>query len=316
MKIARNNEWSAFDAEDAKLTVATTRILRLKNAGLTVDMIGADFLRRRIAPLQNKGRPAWEFQNAADIMRLRPGLDHNLTTMQHGSLCQKLFGSAAVRDLPVGVVPLCNNSRLSSILAMMPVLDAHSVDERWAVPSDDLVHQFFDGLSEKAILQDEKLVAATTEREMAYIAGRVQEAGLADEAGGSGFAEEGSSEEEEEVAGQDDTVGEQGDTSAGDHPAEDTEEEELLEEASTLQPKSRRILRSAATGVPVRQASSSSTAPDKEAAGKAAQRQEVHQQTAPAATKRARSSPPPPRASVMTEVAFDLSALSSGEDEE
>ena len=67
--------------------IATARILCLTEAGLTLEMIGADFIRRRIAPLHNKGRPAWLFTNAADIMRLRPGLDHNLTVMGHAHFC-------------------------------------------------------------------------------------------------------------------------------------------------------------------------------------------------------------------------------------
>ena len=84
-------DWSDADADDAKLTVATTKILHLTEAGITLEMIGADFIRRRIAPLHNKGRPAWLFTIAADIMRLRPGLDHNLTVMRHAHLCQRLF---------------------------------------------------------------------------------------------------------------------------------------------------------------------------------------------------------------------------------
>jgi hypothetical protein len=318
VKIVRDENWSAFDPSDEKLAIATTRILRLREAGLTIEMIGADFLRRRIAPLQDKGRPAWQFVNAADVMRLRPGMDHNLTIMQHGSLMQKLFGSATAAPLPKDVVPLCNNSRLSRILAMMPALDAHSVDERWAVPSDDLVQQFFNNLSEKAIHDNENLVAATTPREMAYIASRAKEAGLADEVGGSGVAGEESSDEEEEegAAGQNVPVEEQVDTFAEDHPVEETEEEETEEEAPTLKPTSRRVLRNSATGIPVRQASSSGPAPDKEAAGKEPQRQEVCRQPSPAATKRARSHSPPPRTSTMAEVTFDFSAISSGEDEE
>ena len=121
------------DAEDEELMIATTRIHRLTMSGLTLEMIGADFIRRRIAPLHNKGRPAWLFTNAADIMRLRPGLDHNLTVIRHAHLCQRLFqldvhcddrvertGKAAkagkvakgpLFGLPAGVVPLSNNSR-------------------------------------------------------------------------------------------------------------------------------------------------------------------------------------------------------------
>ena len=54
----RRGDWSDVDAVNAKLTVATTRILCLTEAGLTLEMIGEDFIRRRIAPLHNKGRPA------------------------------------------------------------------------------------------------------------------------------------------------------------------------------------------------------------------------------------------------------------------
>ena len=39
----------------------------------------------------NKGRPAWLFQNAAAIMRLRPGLNHNFTVMGHAHFCQQIF---------------------------------------------------------------------------------------------------------------------------------------------------------------------------------------------------------------------------------
>ena len=54
-------------------------------------MIGADFIGRRSAPLHNKGRPAWDFRNAADVMRLRPGLKHNFTVLGHAHFCQRLF---------------------------------------------------------------------------------------------------------------------------------------------------------------------------------------------------------------------------------
>ena len=88
VKPVRSKDWGAADPDDKKLTIAITRILRLKTAGLKVEMVASDFLRRRIAPLQNKGRPAWDYKNAADVMRLRPGLDGNLTTMGHGFLFQ------------------------------------------------------------------------------------------------------------------------------------------------------------------------------------------------------------------------------------
>ena len=124
-------------------------------------MIGADFIRRRIAPLHNKGRPAWLFTNTADIMRLRPGLDHNLTVMGHAPFCQRLFQLNVNRDgkversgkaakagkvakgplfgLPVGVVPLSNNSRQIDIIAMMPEFNAHGLVPNWDEPPEDQV---------------------------------------------------------------------------------------------------------------------------------------------------------------------------------
>ena len=42
----RGSDWSNVDADDEKLKVATTRIHRLTMAGLTLEMIGADFIRR------------------------------------------------------------------------------------------------------------------------------------------------------------------------------------------------------------------------------------------------------------------------------
>ena len=50
-RVVRGGDWSALAADDAGLKIATTRILRLRLAGLTVGAVGADFLRRRIAPL-------------------------------------------------------------------------------------------------------------------------------------------------------------------------------------------------------------------------------------------------------------------------
>ncbi|MCH1932967.1 hypothetical protein L9G16_22760, partial [Shewanella sp. A25] len=81
--------------------------------------VGVDFLRRRIAPLQERRRPAWEFQNAADMMRLRPGLNFNFTVLELDAMLLELFKHdpehpGAFR-LPRSVVPLCNNSSLDRI---------------------------------------------------------------------------------------------------------------------------------------------------------------------------------------------------------
>ena len=130
-------------------------------------------------------------------MRLRPGLDGNLTTMGHGFLFQQLFSSGVTSDLPAGIVPLCNSSSKDAIIAMMPVLDAHSIDGTWLEPPADQVQAFFDNLAEVPV-HEESFFHATTEAELAYIAKRAEEARLGEEAGSSGFGGEDSSEEEEE----------------------------------------------------------------------------------------------------------------------
>src|SRR4051812_377180 len=144
--------------EDDRLKIAVARIQRLRLAGLTVGAVGADFLRRRIAPLQERRRPAWEFQNAADIMRLRPGLNFNFTVLVLNSMLQELFKydpqHPEVFRLPRGVVPLCNNS-LDRIRALMPLCDSHGIDPAWIEPADDVVRAFFDGLVEVPINADE-----------------------------------------------------------------------------------------------------------------------------------------------------------------
>ena len=71
-KLVRGKNWGDFDADDKKLTVATTRIHCLTSDGLTLEMTGADFIRRQIAPMHNKWRPAWDFRNAADIRGSAP----------------------------------------------------------------------------------------------------------------------------------------------------------------------------------------------------------------------------------------------------
>ena len=126
-------DWSDLDPNDKKFSIATTRICRLTEAGITLEMIAADFICRRIAPLHKKGRSAWDFRNAADIMRLRTGLQNNLTMLGHSWYCWRLFHLDVYTDgkvertskaaksgkvvkgplfgLPPGVVPLSNNSR-------------------------------------------------------------------------------------------------------------------------------------------------------------------------------------------------------------
>src|SRR3954464_11878157 len=228
--VVRGRDWSDLAPDGAKLKIAATRILRLRFAGLTVGAVGADFLRRRLAPLQERGKPAWEFQNVADIMRLRPGLNFNFTVLELDGVLKELFRHDSEHPewfkLPLGVVPLCNNSALSRILAMMPLCDSHGIDATWQEPTDDVVQAFFDNLEEVPVDPDEKrgLTRDTTPEELAYIASRMEEAAAAAAAGESGFppaeadgAEAESLADQMELAGAEEPAGHGG---AGE-PAQD-----------------------------------------------------------------------------------------------
>ena len=211
--IVCGNDWSNVAPEDERLKIAITRILRLRLAGLTVGAVGADFLRRRIAPLQERGRPAWEFKNSADIMRLRPGLNYNFTVMELDAMLLELFKRDPQHPFTLarGVVPLCNNSSLDRIRAMMLLCDSHRIAPTWEEPPDDVVRAFFDDLVEVPVRTDEQksLTRDTTDNEMQRIATRLEEVAAAVAAGEFGFtveeaeaAEAASLAEREELAGE------------------------------------------------------------------------------------------------------------------
>lgn len=84
----RGNDWSKLGLTDDRLRPVLNRIARLKAARLTIEQVGADFLWRRIAPLQKRDRFAWEYGDAADRMCLYPGLVNNLSIYGHGWLCE------------------------------------------------------------------------------------------------------------------------------------------------------------------------------------------------------------------------------------
>ena len=250
--IVRDNDWSNVAPEDERLKIAITRILRLRLAGLTVGAVGADFLRRRIAPLQERGRPAWEFKNSADIMRLRPGLNYNFTVLELDAMLLELFKRDPQHPftLPRGVVPLCNNSSLDRIRAMMPLCDSHGIVPTWQEPADDVVRAFFDTLEELPVRADEQksLTRDTTDEELQLIATRAEEAAAAAAAGAFGFtmeeaeaAEAVNLVERMEFMGEEELAGSEAESSeAGEEEAEPSEN---LPQAEPPAPPRRRLCR-------------------------------------------------------------------------
>ena len=92
-------------------------------------------------------------------MRLRSGLNFNFTVLELNAMLQELFKydpqHPKVFRLPGGVVPLCNNSSLDRIRAMMPLCDSHGIVPTWQEPADAVVQEFFDSFAEVVVLFDE-----------------------------------------------------------------------------------------------------------------------------------------------------------------
>ena len=310
--------------EDERLKIAITRILRLRLAGLTVGAVGADFLRRRIAPLQERGRPAWEFKNSADIMRLRPGLNYNFTILELDAMLLELFKRDPQHPFTLarGVVPLCNNSSLDRIRAMMPLCDSHGIVPTWQEPADDIVQAFLDNLEEVSVRANEQksLTRDTTDEELQRIATRAEEVAAVAAAGVFGFTvEEAEAAEAANLAERAEFIGEE--EPAGE---EEPEPSESLPQAEPPAPPRRRLRRGgdAAGRQPGQQPPSRatrSTAASHVAAGAphaaAATGAGSFRVTATTPAKRARDPTPPPRRT-RGEPDFDLSTLSSDEEEE
>src|SRR4051812_18477965 len=278
-------------------------------------------------------------------MRLRPGLNFNFTVLELNAMLQELFKydpqHPEVFRLPRGVVPLCNNSALDRIRAMMPLYDSHGIDPSWLEPTDDVVQAFFDGLVEVPIRSDEQkgLTRDTTDEEIKRIATRLEEAAAAAAAGEFGFtvqeaeaAKAASLAEREDLAGEEEPAGHDAGPSG---PAEDTSDSlEIgsssssssgsLPQAEPPSPPSRRLRKAGdvaerRTSQPPPRRTTRSTAASSVAAeaphAAAATGGGASRSTAPAPSKRPRGpTPQPPRAGGGP--GFDFSTLSSDEEEE
>ena len=118
-------------------SLAVERIQLLREFGLTGNMVAADFLWRRLAPLQRRSHPAWAYEGPADPTRLWPGMEYNLFLEQHEELMRQLFGPGAAEGLPEKVIPLCRNSKRACLLELMPACNARGVEEAWVAPAGD-----------------------------------------------------------------------------------------------------------------------------------------------------------------------------------
>jgi hypothetical protein len=90
-------------------------------------MVLGDFLKRRIAPLQQRSRMAYVYTGLNDCCRIARGPGGDFTRAELEAAIRAMTGEAFVPEslvLPIGVKALCEDQALrSSVLASMPTLD-------------------------------------------------------------------------------------------------------------------------------------------------------------------------------------------------
>ena len=132
---AKHDEaWCGKVPLDDALQVCVERINSLCARSLTANMIASDFLLRHLAPLQRRKHPAWEYKGAADITRLWPRPQYNLTPGEHWDLARQLFEPKDLESLPTTAPPLCNNDKCKEILALMPFCNGLGIAPGWVTP--------------------------------------------------------------------------------------------------------------------------------------------------------------------------------------
>src|SRR6185312_5469902 len=119
--------WRAKPSLQPEFDSVLGKIRSLAESGLTSLHVLGDFLKRRIAPLNQRPRPAWSFTGLNDCSRTHRGEGSDLTQEALEVLVRAVTGEVFVPEhliLPQGVVPLCEDSRLrTAVLATLPTLD-------------------------------------------------------------------------------------------------------------------------------------------------------------------------------------------------
>jgi hypothetical protein len=83
-------------------------------------------MKRQIAPLKQRPRPAWSFTGLNDCSKTHRGEGSDLTQEALEVLVRAVTGDAFIPEnliLPQGIVPLCEDSARVAVLATLPTLD-------------------------------------------------------------------------------------------------------------------------------------------------------------------------------------------------
>jgi hypothetical protein len=119
--------WKAKPSLPEGLVPVLNQIKELARDGLTSMMVLGNFLKHRIAPLQQRTRMACMYTGTNDCCRIARGPGTDFTRAELEVAIQGMTGdtfSLKTLVLPSGVKALCDDQALrSSILASMPTLD-------------------------------------------------------------------------------------------------------------------------------------------------------------------------------------------------
>jgi hypothetical protein len=111
----------------AEIGPVLNRVKELARGGLTSLMVLGDFLRRRIAPLQQRSRMACMYTGPNDCCKIARGPGTDFTRAELEVSIQGMTGEAFSLEslvLPSGIKALCEDQALRSVvLASMPTLD-------------------------------------------------------------------------------------------------------------------------------------------------------------------------------------------------
>jgi hypothetical protein len=119
--------WKAKPMIAVELVPGLNRVKNLQRSGLTSMMVLGDFLKWRIAPLQQRSRMAYMYTGLNDCCRIARGPDTDFSRAELEVAIRGMTGEAFSPEslvLPSGVKALCEDQALrASVLASMPTLD-------------------------------------------------------------------------------------------------------------------------------------------------------------------------------------------------
>jgi hypothetical protein len=125
--------WRAKPSLQPEFGSVLGKIRSLAESGLTSWHVLGDFLKRRIAPLKQRPRPAWSFTGLNDCSRTHRGEGSAMTQEALEVLVQAVMGDAFIPEnliLPQGIVPLCEDSARVAVLATLPTLNDEGLAPR------------------------------------------------------------------------------------------------------------------------------------------------------------------------------------------